>query len=79
MWKFKIIETELWYKVFRIDEKWKIIQWLQNDSYTYNKDYAKIYYNKDQAISALVIAKFKWDTIDITFQNSNDLQLNENI
>lgn len=67
--EYKITKWNLWYHVYRTkkEEDWKIVrlEWLQNNSYTLNRDYAKTFYHLDTAISALSIAKFQWNTIKI--------------
>ena len=62
MWKYHITSWDLWFHVFRIDteDNFWTREWLQNDTYTLNKNYAKIFYNIDSALSALQIAKAKW-------------------
>ena len=61
-WKYKITKCSLWYNVFREkEEDWiTTTQRLQRDTYTLNRQYAKIFYHLQDAESALTIAKFRW-------------------
>lgn len=62
MREYKITKGNLGYHVYRRKEEgWKIIrlEWLQNNSYTLNKDFAKTFYHLEDALSALTIAKAK--------------------
>lgn len=67
MWKRRIIKCDLGWKVYREKEinDYRIVHWLQHDTYTLNRDFAKIFFNKDDALSALIIARFKWEKIPI--------------
>lgn len=68
--EYKITKGNMWYHIYRKKEEkdWKIIrmEWLQNNSYTLNRDFAKTFYHLNDATSALVIARTKWDAIDTT-------------
>lgn len=59
MRKYYITEWDLGYHVFRIDPETEIKEWLQNDTYTPHKEYARTFYHLDSAISNLTIAKAK--------------------
>lgn len=58
MREYKITKSDLWYQVYR--ENWEIRERLQRESYTSNRNFARIFYHLDNAISALQIAKAKW-------------------
>ena len=62
MWEYKITKSDLWFNVYREkEENWiKTKEYLQNDSYTLNKQFAKTFYHLNDATSALVIARNKW-------------------
>lgn len=73
--EYKITKSDLWYKIFREkEEDWiKEVERLQNNSYTLNRDHAKLFVNLDNAISNLVIARRKWDTIGIISNEKEEL------
>ncbi len=58
MREYKIIKSDLWYQVYR--EDWEIRERLQRESYTSNRNFARVFYHLDNALSALQIAKAKW-------------------
>lgn len=58
MRNYKITKCDLWYKVFR--EREDNIERLQLDTYTLNRNFARIFYHIQDAESALTIAKFRW-------------------
>lgn len=67
MWEYKITKSDLWYQIYRIstDETWIVImERLQRNSYTLNRDYARTFYHREDAESALILAKVKdrWRT-----------------
>lgn len=68
MWEYKITKWDLGYHVYRTKEdNWEIkLEWLTGNSYTWNREWAKIFYTLDSAISALVIQKSRWKKIDTT-------------
>ena len=67
-WEYKITKCDLWYNVYRKKEEgWMIrLEWLQNGTYTLNRDYAKTFYHLNDAESALVIARFRWEKTPTT-------------
>ena len=63
MWEYKITKSDLWYQIYRIstDETGIVImERLQRNSYTSNRDYARTFYTLNDAMGALVIARSKW-------------------
>ncbi len=67
--EYKITRSDLGYNIYRKKEleDWTVrLEWLQRNSYTLNRDFARTFYNINDATSALVIAKFQWDTINTT-------------
>jgi hypothetical protein len=65
MREYKIYKTDLWWSIYRKLERWKFIymQFLDwHNSWTTNKDYARIFYHREIAVSALVIVKAKDET-----------------
>lgn len=67
--EYKITRSDLGYNIYRKKEleDWTIrLEWLQRNSYTLNRDFARTFYHLDDAISNLQIAKAKWDTINTT-------------
>ena len=62
MREYKITKSDLWYNVFREKEEdwYKTKEYLQNNTYTHNKQFAKTFYHLDDAKGALVIARNKW-------------------
>ena len=69
--EYKITKSNLGYNVYRRkEEDWFIyLEWLQNTSYTLNRDFARTFYNIEDATSALVIARTKWDKRSLTGTN----------
>lgn len=67
-WEYKITKSNLWYNVYRKQEKGWImrLERLQNGTYTLNRDYAKTFYHLDDAISALIGERIKWKKTAIT-------------
>lgn len=62
MWEYKITKTNLWYIIYkRIEWKWFISVWflMPHDKWWLDKDSARIFYTKDDALSGLVIIKRK--------------------
>lgn len=61
--EYKITRSDLGYNVYRKrEENWIIrLEWLQRDTYTLNRNYARTFYNLDDAISNLVIARSRWE------------------
>lgn len=58
MREYKITKSDLWYQVYR--EDWEIRERLQRGSYTSNRNFARVFYHLDDALSALQIAKAIW-------------------
>lgn len=61
-WEYKITNSSLWYNVYRRkEEDWRlIIEWLQKDTYTLNRDFARTFYHIQDAESALVVERARW-------------------
>lgn len=61
-WEYYITKSELWFKIFREKEEdgVKRKEWLQTDTYTLNRNFARTFYHLNSATSALVIARIKW-------------------
>lgn len=60
--EYKIIKSDLWYKVYRTRESDGIeeVEWLQKTTYTLNPNHAALFYHISDATSALIIAKVRW-------------------
>lgn len=67
MREYKITRGNLGYHVYRKkEENWLMrLEWLQRDSYTLNKSFARTFYHLSDAESALIIAKAKWRNEEI--------------
>ena len=65
--EYKITKSDLWYHVYRTKEEGWImrLEWLQRNSYTLRRDFARTFYHLDDAISNLQIAKAKWEKIEL--------------
>ena len=64
MWEYKIYKTDLGWSIYRKKEIWKLfyMQFLNwHNNWTTNKSYARIFYHREQAVSALVIVKSKYE------------------
>lgn len=62
MWEYKIVKSDLWYNVYRKKEKDWILQlrfYSWKDNWTLNKNYAKTFYHKEDAMGALTLIKIK--------------------
>lgn len=62
---YKITKSPLWFNVYRErEEDWlQIMEWLQNWTYTLNRNHAKTFYHISDAESALIIARCnQWKT-----------------
>lgn len=62
MREYKIIRSDLGWNIYRKKESWKFIHveflnW--NGAWTTNKNYARTFYNREDAISALTIMRAK--------------------
>ena len=68
MREYFITKSDLWYLVFRkkTENNLETKEWLQNNSYTLNKKFARVFYHLNDATSALVIARRRWDTDTIS-------------
>lgn len=69
MREYKIIRCDLWYNIYKKLEKngYISLRFLgSNNKRVLNKDAAKIFYHREDAVSALVICKHKdeWKGID---------------
>ena len=67
--EYKIIKTFLWYNLYKKGEvNWFTQLWFlyKNKKRGLNKDHAQVFYNKEAALSALVIMKRKdeWEKSD---------------
>jgi hypothetical protein len=63
MREYKIAKTGLWYKIYRVryNESWTMdMEWLKNNWYIHDIDWATIFYSINDATSALIISKAKW-------------------
>ena len=66
MWDYKITRSNLWFNIYRKEElkNWMIkMEWLCNNWYSLNRDFAKTFYHYDDAVSGLVIARVRWDNL----------------
>lgn len=68
MWEYKIVNSDLWYNIYR---KRELDHWMFNLEFLWanlkrikDKDYAKIFYHKEDAMSALVTIKMKWWNVE---------------
>ena len=62
MWEYKIYKTDLGYGIYKKREvEGRISLWFLgwNEQWTLRKDFAKTFYHRDDAASALVIMKHK--------------------
>ena len=62
MREYKIARCDLWFNIYRKREQnWLISLWFlwPNDKRVLRKEFAKVYYHKEDALSALVIVKRK--------------------
>lgn len=69
-----ITKWELWYLVFR-KVRWDDLsprEYLQKDTYTLNKKFARTFYHLDDARGVLVIARMKWDSTKETSEKICD-------
>lgn len=64
MREYKIVKCDLWWNIYRRREVWKMInmEFLNgNGKWTTNKSFARIFYHREDAVSALVVMKMKWE------------------
>ena len=62
MWEYKIIKSDLGFNIYRKKEENGMISvWFLNwnGKWTLNKSYAKTFYHKEDALSALTLMKVK--------------------
>lgn len=62
MWEYKIFKTDLWFGIYKKREKdWKISLWFLawGDKWTLRKDFARTFYHREDAISALALMRVK--------------------
>lgn len=59
MREYKITKTELWFNVYRTNED-ELYYLGANMKWIKDRACAKIFYHKEDALSGLVLAKFKW-------------------
>lgn len=67
MRQYRIENSDLWFKIFRQkSEDWPKfyydVKWNRNE----NKTRAKLFFHRDDAASALVVIRRKWDKIEET-------------
>ena len=69
--EYKIAKSNLGYNVYRRkEEDWFLyMEWLQKESYTLNKEYARTFYTLEDATNAFIIAKAKWEKRSLTGTN----------
>ena len=63
--EYHITRCSLGYNIYRVkkEKNWIMhMERLQRDTYTLNKDHARTFYNLDDATSALVIERTKWES-----------------
>ena len=74
MREYKITKTDLGWNIYRKkEEDWLLyLERLTSKGYTMNKDYAKVFYNKESVISAFIIARRKWDKTDTTSKETGN-------
>lgn len=77
--EYKITKSDLWYHVYRTKEEGWImrLEWLQRNSYTLRRDFARTFYHLDDAISALSIARCRWDKDTIDSNSSTEKKESE--
>lgn len=62
MREYKIIKSDLGWNIYKKQEKdWKLSIWFLGwgDKWTLRKDYARTFYHREDAVSALVVMKKK--------------------
>lgn len=62
MREYKITKSDLWYNIYKIRKQdWFISMYFLNwaNRWTLNKKYAKTFYNRNDALSSLVLIKRK--------------------
>ncbi len=59
MWDYKITNSDLWYRISREEDD--VIQYLDvRGERNNNKTWAKLFFHRDDAVSALVLVKHTW-------------------
>lgn len=62
MWEYKIIRCDLWWNIYKkLEKNGYISLWFlgSNGKWVLNKDAARIFYHREDAVSNLVIMKAK--------------------
>lgn len=63
-WEYRIVTSPLWYNIYRknkLDDKRFNLEFLwANLKRIKDKDFAKVFYHKDDAVSALSVIKMRW-------------------
>ena len=62
MWEYKIIKSWLWYNIYKKKEEDGLLHIMYlwaNDIWKIWKQYAKIFYHKEDAMSHLTLARYK--------------------
>lgn len=67
MREYRIVRCNLWYNIYKkLEKNGYISLWFlgTDDKWVLNKDYAKVFYHRESAESALILAKVKdrWRT-----------------
>lgn len=57
--EYKITRCDLWYNIYKKLEDWALWYLSSWKKRTLNKDHAKVYFHRDEAVSDLVIIKVK--------------------
>lgn len=79
---YKITKSDLWYNVYRKKEleNWTMrLERLQDNTYTLNRTFAKTFYHLNDATSALVVARAKWETLTTSTEKSGTEEQREKI
>lgn len=61
---YYITKSDLGYQIYRVkeNENWTTnMEWLQRNSYTLNRSFARTFYNLTDASSAFTLARTQWD------------------
>jgi len=67
MLEYKITNSDLWYRIYKTEDEWETkyyydVKW----GWSLNKTRAKIFFHREDVMSALVIIKAKWEKIEET-------------
>lgn len=62
MREYNITKSDLGYHICRVkEENWiEMKEWLQNNAWSKNAEFAKTFYHLSDATSALVLARIRW-------------------